>query len=124
MKLDPAATAAIVIDVWNGAPVDRLREVLAPDYRGHMLHLKDGERAADAYPGLIQQYRAGNPGAKFRVVEQRADGDRLVSRLEARRVAGSSGAASVARGINISRFDAQGRLAEEWAIWSSWMDDA
>ena len=51
MKLDPAATAAIVIDVWNGTfSVDRLREVLAPDYRGHMLHLKDGERAADAYP--------------------------------------------------------------------------
>ena len=124
MNLDSAATAAIVIEVWNGAPVERLRDVLAPDYRGHMLHLKDGERDADAYPGLIQQYRAGNPGAEFRVVEQLASGDRLVSRLEARRFDGSSGAASVARGINISRFDTQGRLAEEWAIWSSWMDEA
>ena len=124
MNLDAAATAAIVIEVWNGAPVERLRDVLAPDYRGHMLHLKDGDRDAAAYPGLIQQYRAGNPGAEFRVVEQRSHGDRLVSRLEARRFDRSSNATSVARGINISRFDTQGRLAEEWAIWSSWMDEA
>ena len=53
MNLDPAATAATVIEVWNGAPVERLREVLASDYRGHMLHLKDGDRDAAAYPGLI-----------------------------------------------------------------------
>jgi hypothetical protein len=124
MNLDPAATAAIVIEVWNGAPVERLRDLLAPDYRGHMLHLKDGDRDAAAYPGHIQRYRAGNPGTEFRVIEQRLDGDRLVSRLEAHRIDKSSGAASAARGINISRFDARGRLAEEWAIWSGWMDQA
>ena len=49
MALDPAATATTVIDVWDGAPVDRLRDVLASDYRGHMLHLKDGYRDAAAY---------------------------------------------------------------------------
>ena len=124
MNLDPAATAATVIEVWNGAPVERLRDVLTADYRGHMLHLKDGERDATAYPGLITQYRAVNPGTVFQIVDQMADGSRLVSRLEARRIDGSSGAASVASGINISRFDTQGRLAEEWAIWSSWMDEA
>jgi predicted SnoaL-like aldol condensation-catalyzing enzyme len=123
MNIDTAATAATVIDVWNGAPVEQLHDVLASDYRGHMLHLKDGDRDAAAYPGLITQYRGANPGTEFRVVDQMADGSRLVSRLEARRLDGSTGAPSVARGINISRFDTQGRLAEEWAIWSSWMDD-
>ena len=53
MKVEPAATTAAVIDVWNGAPVDRLQGLLAPDYRGHMLHVSDGERDAAAYPGLI-----------------------------------------------------------------------
>ena len=68
------------------------------------------------------QYRAVNPGATFRIVEQIDAGAHLVTRLEARRVDEASRSALVSRGINISRFDAQGRLAEEWAIWSAWMD--
>jgi len=124
MNVESAATAAAVIDVWNGAPVNRLQGLLAPDYRGHMLHVSDGERDAGAYPGLIQQYRSANPGTTFRIVEQLAAGARLVTRLEARRVDELSRAASVSRGINISRFDAQGRLAEEWAIWSAWLDES
>ena len=84
MKVEPATTTAAVIDVWNGAPVDRLQGLLAPDYRGHMLHVSDGEREAVAYPGLIRQYRSGNPGATFRVVEQLAVGVRLATRLEDR----------------------------------------
>jgi hypothetical protein len=121
--LDHVATAATIIDVWNGAPSERLRDVLAPGYRGHMLHLADGERDAEGYPHLVDQYRSANPGARFHVVEQVASEDGLVSRLEARRVDPSSGQVTVARGINISRFDPEGRLAEEWAIWSTWLDE-
>jgi hypothetical protein len=124
MDLEPAATVAAVIDVWNGSPVDRLHGLLAPDYRGHMLHVSDGERDAPAYPVAIHQYRAANPGTTFRIVEQLAAGVRLVTRLEARRVDEASRAALVSRGINVSRFDAQGRLAEEWAIWSAWLDES
>jgi hypothetical protein len=49
---------------------------------------------------------------------------RLVSRLEARRVEPGVGGASVSRRINISLFDAQRRLAEEWAIWSTWLGES
>ena len=121
MDLEPPATVAAVIDVWNGAPVDRLHALLAPNYRGHMLNVSNGERDAAAYPVAIQQYRAANPGTTFRIVEQLAAGVRLVTRLEARRVDEVSRATTVSRGINVSRFDAQGRLAEEWAIWSAWL---
>jgi hypothetical protein len=124
MTNEPAATVAAVIDVWNGAPVDRLQAMLAPDYRGHMLHLRDGKRDADSYPGLIQGYRAANPGAVFHILDQLAEGARLVTRLEARRGDGPPGAGSIARGINISRFDVDGRLAEEWAAWSTWLDES
>ena len=124
MDIEPAATAAAVIDVWNGAPLDRLQGLLAPDYRGHMLHVSNGERDAAAYRGRILQYRAANPGATFRIVEQLDAGGHLVTRLEARRVDEASRSALISRGINISRFDAQGRLAEEWAIWSAWMDES
>lgn len=104
--------------------MEQLDGLLAPDYRGHMLHVRDGERDAPAYPVVIQQFRAGNPGTTFHIVEQLAAGTRLVTRLEARRVDDVSRAASVSRGINISRFDAQGLLAEEWAIWSTWMEES
>jgi len=123
MDVEPAATVAAVIDVWNGAPVDRLDGLLTPDYRGHMLHVSDGERDAAAYPRLIEQYRSANPSTTFRIVEQIDAGDRLVTRLEARRGVEASRTKLVSRGINISRFDAHGRLAEEWAIWSAWMDE-
>ena len=123
MNIDPAATAATVIDVWNGAPVERLHDVLASDYRGHMLHLKDGDRDATAYPGLITQYRAANPGT---LVSRRRSNGRWHSPGLSTRGAPYRRVDRCAVGcarINISRFDTQGRLAEEWAIWSSWMDD-
>ncbi len=113
MDVEPAATAAAVIDVWNGAPVGRLAELLAPDYLGHMLHVSNGERDAATYPGLIRHYRSANPSTTFRIVEQLDVGDRLVTRLEAHRGVGASRTELVSRGINISRFDAHGRLAEE-----------
>ncbi len=98
--------------------------MLAPDYCGHMLHLEDGERDANAYAGLVERFRTANPGTVFRVVDQIPGDTGLVSRLEARRVDASSGAPLVARGINISRFDGEGRLAEEWEIWSNRMSEA
>ena len=123
MTTDDAATLAAVLDVWNGAPVAGLRDLLAPGYRGHMLHVLDGDRDAATYPGVIERYRTANPGTTFRVTEQLVAGDRLVSRIEARRIELDTGTARLARGINISRFDPDGRLAEEWAIWSAWLDD-
>jgi hypothetical protein len=111
------------VDIWNGGSLDRIGDLIAPDYQGHMLHVQDGERDATTYAGSIERYRAANPGAAFRIVEQFATGDRVVTRLEARRPRSVDGGSALARGINISRFDAAGLLAEEWAIWSAWLDD-
>ena len=47
-----------------------------------------------------------------------------VSRLERGEIDPSTARANRIRGINISRFDARGRLAEEWAIWSVWLDES
>jgi SnoaL-like domain len=124
MKGELRAVAAAVVDVWNDGSPDRIRGLLAPDYRGHMLHLQEGERDGAAYAGSIERFRQANPGVVFRIVEQFEVGDRVVSRLEARRPASVDGGAVVSNGINISRFDATGLLAEEWAIWSAWLPDS
>lgn len=115
-------TAAAVIDMWNGSAADGLERLLAPGYRGHMLGVPGGERVAAGYAEAIRRFRAANPGVAFRVIEQFEVGDRSVSRLEARRPGADVGATLVSQGINISRFDDDGRLAEEWAIWSAWLE--
>ncbi len=123
MKRNPRSVAAAIIDVWNGASLDIIRGLLAPTYRGHMLHVPDGERDASTYMTSIERYRDANPGATFRILEQFDAGDRVVTRLEARCPEPLDGGPVVSSGINISRFDAEGLLAEEWAIWSAWLDD-
>ena len=87
MTLDARQVVAAVVDAWNGASTDRLGSLLAPAYRGHMLGAPNGERDAAAYPAAIGGFRDRFPGVEFRVVEQLDAGDRLVSRLEARRQA-------------------------------------
>jgi hypothetical protein len=116
------ATMAAVLAIWNGASTTGLAELLAPDYRGHVLGVPNGERDGAAYPGSIARYRAAFPGVEFHVVEQFAADDRLVTRLEARRPGTDGGPGSISHGMNISRFDAGARLSEEWAIWSAWQD--
>jgi hypothetical protein len=124
VTIDVRETIAAVLDVWNGGAAERLDELLAPGYCGHMLGVPGGERDAAAYPGSIGRFRAGFPGVEFGVLEQIVTGDRCVSRLEAHRPGASPGASFVSLGINIARFDPDGRLAEEWAIWSPWVDGA
>jgi hypothetical protein len=122
MTFDRRATLAAVVDIWNGAAADGLEQLLAPGYRGHVLGIQGGERGAAAYAGVIGRFRTANPGVTFHVIEQIDAGDRCVSRLEATRPGSGTAAAASSQGMNISRFDHEGRLAEEWAIWSAWLD--
>ena len=122
MTLDRRSTVAAVIDIWNGAAANGLGRLLAPGYRGHMLGVRGGDRVAATYADAIARFRAANVGVMFRVIDQLDSGDRCVSRLEATRPGTVGRAASSMHGINISRFDGHGRLAEEWAVWSAWLD--
>ena len=72
------ATMAAVLEMWNRATTADLAELLAPDYRGHVLGVPTGERDAAAYPATIARYRGAFPDVDFQVVEQLDAGDRLV----------------------------------------------
>ncbi len=122
MSLDVRQTLAAVLGIWNGAKADRLERLLAPGYRGHMLGVPGAERDGAGYAEAIHRFRAANPGVVFDIVEQFDARDRCVSRLEARRPGVATGASFVSQGINIARFDEHGRLSEEWAIWSPWLE--
>lgn len=112
----------LLLDIWNGGPADVLPTLISDDYRGHMLHLPSGERDAAQYGDRIRDYRASNPNARFERVEWFDAGDRVLTRLRATRHEVELGL-QFANGINISRIDVDGRIAEEWAIWTGWMDD-
>src|SRR5829696_3036936 len=114
MTVDARSTVAAVIEMWNGATTDGLEELLVPDYHGHILGVRAGDRVAADYARAIARFRTANPGVAFRVIDQFDAGDRWVTRLEATRPATRGNACSVSEGINISRFDDEGRLAEEW----------
>jgi len=109
----PAATFAKLLDAWNGEDVE-ISDLVTSDYVGHMLHLSTGDRTGSMYPTWIAEFRLKNPRAAFSVLDQSLAGDRLWSRLVARREGGT-----VAHGMNVSRFFGD-RIAEEWAVWSDW----
>ena len=103
-----------LLEVWSGGDVDAVLDLVTDDYVGHMMHLNSADRRKGAYPAWIAQFLVKNPGAQFRVVEQRELSDGLFSRLEATR---ADGARSF--GMNQSRFEGH-QIAEEWALWSDW----
>ncbi|HUR16744.1 MAG TPA: nuclear transport factor 2 family protein [Candidatus Limnocylindrales bacterium] len=109
-----------LIAVWNGGSTDALPSIVSDDYRGHMLHLPAGERDAETYAAWVHDFRKANPTTRFEVVEQTFAGDQVVSRLVATRHNPGLGP-EFANGINICRVDPKGLVAEEWAIWSTWM---
>lgn len=105
-----------VIDAWNYGDPHRVRQLVSDDYRGHMLHVADGERTAADYGDRIARYRVANPGTFFEVSEQTVDGDTVWSLVSARLPDGR-----VAHGMNRSIIR-DGQLTEEWAIWSQWLE--
>ena len=74
-----------LLEVWSGGDVDAVLDLVTDDYVGHMMHLNSADRRKGAYPAWIAQFLVKNPGAQFRVVEQRELSDGLFSRLEATR---------------------------------------
>jgi len=102
---------------WQDGSPTAVLGLVTDDYVGHMLHLVDGERSKDEYPGWIERYRTRYPGTRFSIEDQFESGDRVCTRLEATRT--EEGRTMTASGINISRYEAD-RVVEEWAIWTEW----
>ena len=99
------------IEIWSDGTVDRLHELLAPGYAGHIRGNVSEERDANALVDSITDFRRRFPGVRFTVTEQIAAGDRVATRLSAVRAD-----EELAVGMNFSRWQ-DGRLAEEWALW-------
>ena len=103
-----------MLAVWNGsADLTDLDALVTSDYVGHIgSRRRDLARLKDD----IEAHRAAAPGVVFHVEEQFRSGERLATRLIARRPGRSQD--ETIRGLNTSRWR-NGLLAEEWAVWES-----
>ena len=99
------------VEIWNDGAVDRLHDLLAPGYAGHMRGSVSEDRDADALGRSIAEFRRRFPEVRFTVTEQIVAGDRVATRLSA--VVDDE---ELAVGMNFSRWQ-DGRLDEEWALW-------
>jgi steroid delta-isomerase-like uncharacterized protein len=109
---------------WAGTSADSaapLEALLAPDY---VRHSDTGPVDHDGFIGNIEELYAAFPDLEIEILDTVEQGDRVAHRWE------STGTHSgtfmgvppthkriVARGMTISRFDDEGRIAEDWTSW-------
>jgi steroid delta-isomerase-like uncharacterized protein len=91
--------------------LDRARELYADDFIDHVNALEF--RGQEGIARSVSMYRAMFPDMRIEVVDQVADGDRVVSRWV---LNGTHRGRSVTLpGITISRFR-DGKIAEDWTV--------
>ena len=103
-----------LLAIWGGSvPLEELDRLVAPGYVGHV---GSRDRSLTQLKTDIAAHRAASP-AVFRAQHQISEGDYLATRLTAHLI-GAVGSSSI-HGMNISRWENELLLAEEWAVWES-----
>jgi steroid delta-isomerase-like uncharacterized protein len=91
--------------------LERARELYADDFLDHVNALEF--RGQDGIAKSVAMYRAMFPDLRIEVVDQIADGDRVVSRWVLHGT--HRGRRVTLPGITISRFE-NGKIAEDWTV--------
>jgi steroid delta-isomerase-like uncharacterized protein len=91
--------------------LERARELYADDFLDHVNALEF--RGQDGIAKSVAMYRAMFPDLRIEVVDQMADGDRVVSRWVLHGT--HRGRRVTLPGITISRFE-NGKIAEDWTV--------
>lgn len=88
-------------------------------------HSDEGDVTLDEFKSMLSALRSGFPDMQYAVLETVAEGDRVAYRWESTGThvgeyygAPPTGRPVTARGITISRFGADGLIAEDWASWN------
>lgn len=108
------------IDVWNGADLDELDHIIAPDFRRHVSPTGGPANSLDELKAVIADSRAQSPELALELVDVAEFEGRLVCRWISRGTRTEPhGAPAEARqyslpGITLLRFE-NGRIAEEWS---------
>lgn len=103
----------------------RLEEMHRYFADGYVRHADEGEQDREEFRAALEELHAAFPDLTSTVTDVLVDGDRVAYRWSATgtHLAPYLGAPATRRkitasGITISRFDADGRIAEDWASWN------
>lgn len=102
-----------LLRTWQTGDLSKVDSLVAQDYIGHV---SAGDRDIKGLKARIAEFKTRFPDVAFRVDDQLAVGEKLVTRMTARATDTATGREIVMMGINISRFS-DGHLCEEWATW-------
>jgi steroid delta-isomerase-like uncharacterized protein len=117
----------MVEKVFNGGELDLLPVLLAPDAINHELEIFEpsGARGPEPVRRFLRAFRFAFPDLRVKVVDQLADGDRVVTRwqmqgTQSNRLMGieASHRPVSVEGIRIDRIE-NGRIAETWNQWDT-----
>jgi len=112
----------LVEEAFGQGKLEVVDEVLGPDFVCYDPNSEAGEiRGADTIRGEIEYFRNAVPDLTYTVVDQVAEGDKVVTRYMASGthqgeffgVPGTGNRIEMS-GIQIDRFDESGKMVEEW----------
>jgi steroid delta-isomerase-like uncharacterized protein len=109
-------------EVWEEGDIDRLDEMLAPDYVNHTLAAPDLPPGPEGVKEVIRMFRSGMPNLRVTIEDMIAEGDRVATRyaLEGTHRGDLFGVAPTGRRLSIKSMTverlSEGKIVEHWRV--------
>jgi steroid delta-isomerase-like uncharacterized protein len=111
---------------WNNGNLGLVDEMYSPDYTIHDPSVPGYPGGAEAFKAFVTGFRTGLPDIHFTVEDTVAEGDKVAWRFTVRGTNlgplmgfPPTGKASTNSGLVISRFDENGKWAEDYVNWDT-----
>ncbi|MEO8285069.1 MAG: ester cyclase [Chloroflexota bacterium] len=111
---------------WNGGNLNLIDEMYTPDFMIHDPSAPNFQGGTEAFKGFIGGFRTALPDIHFTIEDMIATGDIVVWRWTARATSlgplmgiPPTGKRATVTGIVISRFDENGKWAEDYINWDT-----
>jgi steroid delta-isomerase-like uncharacterized protein len=109
-------------EVWEQGDIDRLDELLAPDYVNHTLAAPDLPPCPEGVKEIVSMFRSGMPDLRVVIEDMIAEGDRVATRyaLEGTHGGDLFGVAPTGRHLSIRSMTVErlsgGKIVEHWRV--------
>ena len=109
-------------EVWEQGDIDRLDELLAPDYVNHTLAAPDLPSGPEGVKEVVSMFRSGMPDLRVVIEDMIAEGDRVATRYALEGTHGGQlfGIAPTGRHLSIKSMTvervSEGKVRDHWRV--------